>query len=65
MTPDGYRAMVRSLGLTPCRPSFNRHTLHMDGKGLFYRVPDPEHLSPQERADTIELLKMRMRITVH
>jgi len=65
MTPDGYRAMVRSLGLTPCRPSYSRHTLHTDGHGAFYRIPDPEHLSPQERADMIELLKARMSISTH
>jgi hypothetical protein len=60
MTLEGYKAQVRLLGLTPCRPSFNRHTLHADGEGKIYRVPGPEYLSPQERADMIGILKTRV-----
>ena len=65
MTLDGYRAMVKSLGLTPCRPSVNRHTLHRDGDGHIYRVPDPEHLSPEERSKMIDLLRTRLRFNIH
>jgi hypothetical protein len=63
MTEDGYRTAVRSLGLTPCKPSFNRHTIHTDGSNNFYRVPDPEHLTPEERIKMIELLMTRMGLT--
>jgi hypothetical protein len=65
VTPDGYRAMIRSLGLTPCRPSYNRHTLHSDGRGEIYRIPDPEYLSPEERESMVELIKGRMQIGTH
>lgn len=65
MTLDGYRAMIRSLGLTPYRPSVNRHTIHSDGKGDFVRVPDPEYLSPEERAEFINLLKAQLKIDLY
>jgi hypothetical protein len=57
--------MIRSMGWTPSRPSFNRHTLHSDGRGEFYRVPDPEYLSPEERESMIDLIKAWMQINTH
>jgi hypothetical protein len=65
MSPDGYRTMVKSLGLTPCRPSFNRHTLHTDRTGAIHRIPDPEYLSPEEREAMIELIKRELGINTH
>jgi len=49
MTLDGYRAAVRQLGLTPCKPSYNQTTLHQTRDGNFIQVADPEALSPEER----------------
>jgi hypothetical protein len=62
MTSDGYRAVIRSLGLTPCRPSFEGRTLHQTRTGDFQHVPDPELLSPEEREATIALIKFRLGI---
>jgi len=61
MTVDGYRAAVRALGLTPCRPSFNQTTLHQTRDGNFIQVADPEHLSPDERTAMIGHLKLQVQ----
>jgi hypothetical protein len=60
VTPDGYRAMIKAMGLTPCKPSFAGRTLHKgpDGPHDFQQVPDPEPLAPEERAGAIALIKM-------
>jgi hypothetical protein len=58
MTSEGYRAIVRSLGLAPCRPSFDGKTLHYNVQTKTYQqVVDPEPLSPDEREAEIQLLK--------
>lgn len=59
MTPDGFRAIVRSMGLEPCRPPHDGKTLHKgrEGPNDFQQVPDPEGLTPQEREDVIKLIK--------
>ena len=65
MTSEGYRAIIRSLGLVPCRPSHDGKTLHSTRDGDFQQVLDPEPLTPDERAGAIDLLKWRMGITDH
>jgi hypothetical protein len=65
MTSDDYRAIIKSLGLTPCRPSFDGKTLHQDRDGHFQQVPDPEFLATEERRSVIEVIKWRMGITEH
>jgi len=65
VTPDEYRACIRALGLTPCRPSFQGSTLHQNRDGLFQQIEDPENYSPEERASLIDLIKMRMGISDH
>lgn len=63
MTVDEYRACIKSLGLTPCRPSFQGSTLHQTREhGIFQQVEDPDHLSPEERIAMIALIKLRMGI---
>jgi len=57
LTPEGYRSAVNSLGLTPCRPSFNGSTLHQDRDGDFHQVIDPDGLTPAQRVAAIELLR--------
>lgn len=65
MTPEGYRAVVRNLGLTPCRPSHDGKTLHQTRDGEFQQVPDPEPLTPEERQAAIDFLKSIMGINTH
>jgi len=65
MSSDAYRAIVKSLGLTPCRPSHDGATLHRDRQGEVWRVEDPERFSPERRLALIELLKLRMGVTTH
>jgi hypothetical protein len=60
MTPDDYRAAVRTSGLKPCKPSFQGSTLHEKRDGEFQQVPDPEHLSPEERVAMIAVIKTRL-----
>jgi hypothetical protein len=57
MTIDEYWAAVRRLGLRP-------HTgnVYVTSTGDFYRVPDPTHMTPEQRAETIERLKSIMGI---
>jgi hypothetical protein len=62
VTPDGYRAAVRLLGLTPYRQSHGGNTLHQTRDGAFMLVPDPEPYSPEERAAIIEALRWRLGI---
>lgn len=62
MTCDDYRAVVRSLGLTACRPSFQGNTVHQDRDGGFIQVEDPESLSEEERVAALGMLKFRLGI---
>ena len=65
MTPDAYRATVKSLGLTPYRPSHGGITIHQDRQGEFWGITDPEPYTPEERVGLIHLLKIRMGISTH
>jgi hypothetical protein len=65
MTPDEYRAVVRASGLTPYRPSFQGSTLHKTSDGKFLQVCDPEHLSSEERAAIIAVVKALLGIANH
>ncbi len=65
MTPEGYRAIVKSLGLVPCRPSHDGKTLHTTRDNDFQQVLDPEPLTAEERVDAITLLKWRLGVTDH
>lgn len=56
MTVEDYRARVKAWGLTPCRPSVNRHTIHQTRDGSFIRVPDPEYLAEEEREPVLDLM---------
>jgi len=61
VTSDEYKAVIKSLGLTPCRPSFQGATLHQTRDGDFQQVPDAESLSAEERVSMISMLKFRPR----
>ena len=63
MSPQDYRAYIKSFGLSPCKASFEGKTLHQTREGQFQQVPDPESLSLDERDATIALLKSRLMIT--
>jgi hypothetical protein len=66
MTPEGFRAVIRSLGLEPCQPSFEGATLHRSVRtGEFIHVTDPEGLSPDERELMITVVKFRLGISDH
>jgi hypothetical protein len=65
VTSDEYRAAVRGLGLTPCRPSFNGSTLHQTRDGGFQQVPNPEILSEVERPSMIALITWRLGVETH
>jgi hypothetical protein len=65
LTADEYRACIKGLGLTPCRPSFQDSTLHQTRDGEFQQVPDAESLSPEGRTAMINLLKWRLNIETH
>jgi hypothetical protein len=60
MTPDEYKAVVDAVGLTPCKPPFQGSTLHKTRDGKFQQVPNPEHLSPDERVAIIAVIKARV-----
>lgn len=57
MTPQQYRARIKSWGLTPCRPSRDGKTLHVTRTGDFRHVPDPEGLTPEESEAVLELME--------
>ena len=57
MTEDGYRAKIKAWGLTPCRPSAARHTIHQTRDRQFIRVPDPQYLTEEERVGVLDLLQ--------
>lgn len=63
MSPQEYRALIKSFGLTPYRPAFDGKTLHQSRENDFVQIPDPEPLSPEERKATIALIKFRLMIT--
>lgn len=63
MTPEEYRAIVRAIGLTPAKPSYEGATLHVDREGQFTSIPDPETLKPDERAGMIAFIKARLGIS--
>lgn len=65
MDEAAYKAIVRSLGLTPCKPSFQGATLHQDRDGHFQQVTDPDTISDEERASIIALLKWRLGVADH
>lgn len=65
MSPDEYRAAIKALGLTPCKPSYQGHTLHQTRDNELQQVRDPEGLTPEERVAAIEFLKWLLDITTH
>ena len=60
MTPSGYRARVKDLGLIPCRDSNGVTTLHISRDKQLIQVPDPDILSSEERKDTLDLIERRL-----
>jgi len=65
VTPEEYQAAIKSLGLTPAKPSYQGATLHRDRDGMHHSIPDPLQLSTEERADFINLVQTRMGLTHH
>lgn len=63
MTPQAYRLLIRSFGLTPCRPSSDCTTLHESRDGALIQITDPEELSFEERDSVIGLIKRSLMIT--
>jgi hypothetical protein len=62
MTPDGYRVVIREMGLTPIGRSNGFSTLHQDRDGQIRQVPDPEPMTPEEREAFISVIKLRVGI---
>jgi hypothetical protein len=60
MTPEEYKAAIDAAGLTPCKPPFQGSTLHETRDGKFQQVPNPEHLSPDERVAIIAVINARV-----
>lgn len=60
MTTGEYKAKIKTLGLTPCRPSMDGATLHQTRDGNFIRIPDPESLSEPERRAALELVERQI-----
>ena len=60
MTPEEYKAAVEAAGLTACKSPFQGSTLHKTRDGYFQQVPNPEHLSPDERIAIIAVIKVRV-----
>lgn len=65
MTAGEYRTCLRALGLTPMKPSYEGSTLHQDGEGFVYSIPDAETMSMDERKAFLSLLKARMGVSDH
>lgn len=65
MTSDGYRALIRAMGLEPVRQSNGYSTLHKDRDNQFRQIPDPEGMTPEERSAYIQIIKERMGIWDH
>lgn len=65
MTPDGYHAMLRAMGLTPCGPSIGGAKMHQTREGLVIRIIDADQLGPDQREVMIEIYKDRLNITDH
>jgi hypothetical protein len=62
MTPEQYRAAIEMAGLKPCKVALQGSTLHKTRDEVFQQVPDPEHLSPDERVAIISLIKIRIGV---
>jgi len=60
VTADEYRAAIKSLGLTPMKPSYNGGTLHQDRDRQPHVIPDPDNLEAVERHDIISMLRFRL-----
>jgi hypothetical protein len=56
MTPEEYKAAIDAAGRSPCKPPFQGSTLHKTRDGKFQQVPNPEHLSPDERVEIIAVI---------
>jgi hypothetical protein len=58
VTVDEYRAAIRTMGLTPVRPSTGKHTLHRWRDGQLYPIRDPDLLSNDARAAAIDFYRV-------
>jgi hypothetical protein len=47
------------------KPSYEGSTLHQDGEGFVYSIPDAETMSMDEREAFLSLLKARMGVSDH
>lgn len=59
MTIEEYFAAVRRLGL---RPS-DVPNVYLTALNEVQRVPDPEYQTPEQRVETIDLLKMLLGVS--
>lgn len=62
-TSDGYRARIRAYGLTPCGKTNGYSTLHQTRENDIVQVPDPEPLTPRQRAAALAALRLKLGIT--
>jgi hypothetical protein len=60
MTSEEYKSAIDTAGLTPCKPPFQGSTLHKTRDGKFQQVPNPEHLSPDERIAIVATIRARV-----
>jgi hypothetical protein len=59
MTVDEYYAAIRRLGLRPTKVP----TVYVTSTMEYHNVPEPHHMTPEQRAETIEYLKGRLGIS--
>jgi hypothetical protein len=57
MTKEEYYANARRLGLEP-----HTKTVWINSTGEFHHVPDPTNMTPEQRAETIEVLRRNLGI---
>ncbi len=60
LTSQDYRAEIRSLGMTPVRPSYQGATIYVDRDGQHHSIPDADSLSPGRRRAFLDLLRSRL-----
>ncbi len=62
MTVDDYLGLLRALGLTKRRQTYDSAAIYETRDGQFTNVPDPNDLSPEERIAMIALIRSRLNL---
>lgn len=64
MTADEYRAALAALGLRPTQAHGEKSRIYSTVRGEPYSVDDPEWQTAEQRAETIERLKVLMGVSL-